>query len=112
MKRSGAPSRHPKSSSCPLTRRILGSWFPVLISNQVNIWREIEREHAGFVEQDSLAGTSSLLNAWGHLQDSERSIMKINAKNCFHNHFDLERNGVRLLEVIRDFAHKNTSPSE
>src|SRR5688572_8711541 len=34
---------------------------PVLISNKVNIWREVTAEGAGLVADDTLAGTTSLL---------------------------------------------------
>ncbi len=36
----------------------LAARVPVLISNRVNIWREIEADRAGHVESDDLAGTS------------------------------------------------------
>src|SRR5438034_2850989 len=37
---------------------------PVLISNRVNIWREIDADRAGFVEPDNLDGTTRLLQRW------------------------------------------------
>ncbi len=37
---------------------------PVLISNQVNIWREIENDGAGLVEDDTPEGTERLLRRW------------------------------------------------
>src|SRR5256886_6713007 len=37
---------------------------PVLISNKVNIWREIEADGAGYVENDDLNGTANLLRRW------------------------------------------------
>jgi hypothetical protein len=39
---------------------------PVLISDRVNIWREIAADHAGFVEPDDLAGTTRLIERWLH----------------------------------------------
>ena len=84
----------------------LAAGIPVLISNQVNIWREIERDKAGFVDRDNLKGTSNLLSAWSRLGDSERAAIKINARRCFEQHFDLERNGIRFLEMIRSFKRR------
>lgn len=75
--------------------------LPVLISNKVNIWREIQRDQAGFVEPDSLEGTISLLEAWGRLEESERSAMRVNASRCFDQHFNLERNAIRFLDMLR-----------
>ena len=37
---------------------------PVLISNQVNIWPEIEADGAGLVEDDTPEGTERLLRHW------------------------------------------------
>ena len=37
---------------------------PVLISDKVNIWREIVNDGAGFAESDTLAGTVQSLSRW------------------------------------------------
>jgi glycosyltransferase involved in cell wall biosynthesis len=84
----------------------LACGIPVLISNKVNIWREIEHDRAGFVEEDSLAGTINLLGRWGQLGEAERAAMKTNARRCFNRHFDLDRNAARYLEMIRSVAQK------
>jgi len=84
----------------------LACGVPVLISDKVNIWREIENEQAGFVEEDSLQGTINLLDAWSRLEGSERTRMSIHARQCFDRHFDLDRNGVRLLEKLRSISQK------
>jgi len=79
----------------------LACGIPVLISNQVNIWREIEGDKAGLVARDTPEGSANLMSAWSRLGESERAAMKINARRCFAQHFDLERNGLRFLEMIR-----------
>lgn len=89
----------------------LACGIPVLISDKVNIWREIEHDKAGFVEEDSLAGTVKLLKSWGFLGQSERLAMKSNARQCFQRHFNLERNGIRLLEMLRSLRQKNPAAS-
>ena len=48
---------------------------PVLISNQVNIWPEIEQEEVGLVAPDTLAGTEELLSRWLVLDEAERNAM-------------------------------------
>jgi glycosyltransferase involved in cell wall biosynthesis len=45
---------------------------PVLISNKINISREVQSEAAGFVETDTLAGTEALLQQWIGLSPQER----------------------------------------
>ena len=73
---------------------------PVLISNEVNIWREIEAERAGYVEDDDLAGTTTLLKRWLATPPDVRAAMKENAKNCFTRRFEIERATDSLLKVL------------
>lgn len=63
---------------------------PVLISNKVNIWREVEASNAGFVEEDSLDGTRALMQRFCLLTDTERKEMKMAARRGYEKHFDIE----------------------
>jgi glycosyltransferase involved in cell wall biosynthesis len=73
---------------------------PVLISNEINIWREIESDRAGFVEKDDLAGTTALLTRWLATAPGVRAAMKENARNCFARRFEIERATDSLLSVL------------
>jgi glycosyltransferase involved in cell wall biosynthesis len=73
---------------------------PVLISNKVNIWREIEGDAAGYVENDDLPGTANLLERWLATSPDMRLAIKRNATNCFANRFEIERATDSLLAVI------------
>ena len=73
---------------------------PVLISNKVNIWREIEADGAGYVEDDNLAGTTTLLRRWLDTSPDGRTAMKQSAANCFMNRFEIERATDSLLGVV------------
>jgi glycosyltransferase involved in cell wall biosynthesis len=66
----------------------LACGLPVLISDKVNIWREIERCEAGLVEGDTAAGATSLLDRWMNLQDSHRAEMRRRAQACFLDNFE------------------------
>jgi glycosyltransferase involved in cell wall biosynthesis len=77
---------------------------PVLISDQVNIWREIERERAGIVAKDDLEGTSTLLERWQQLPASEKLEMSINAKNCFEKNFAIAPAARNFLKAL---SYKN-----
>ena len=46
----------------------LVSGKPVLISNQVNIWRQIKAAGAGIVASNTEEGASELLTKWDQLQ--------------------------------------------
>jgi glycosyltransferase involved in cell wall biosynthesis len=73
---------------------------PVLISNKVNIWREIEADSAGYVENDDLAGTTNLLKRWLATPPDARSAMRENARKSFANRFEIERATDSLLGAI------------
>lgn len=73
---------------------------PVLISNQVNIWREIEADGAGFIENDDLAGTANLLKRWLATSSETRATMRVNAQKCFRTRFEIERATDSLLAAI------------
>lgn len=80
----------------------LASSTPVLISDKVNIWREILAAKGGIVEPDTQEGTDRLLNKWFELTESERLEMSVNARKCFMENFDIQAAAECLLEVTRN----------
>jgi len=88
----------------------LACGVPVLISREVNIWREIEADHAGLVAPDTVDGTISLLKEWQQLPAAERATMRENARQCFAQHFDIEHSAARLLETIETGAGAPATP--
>ena len=75
---------------------------PVLISNKVNIWREIEADGTGLVADDTLAGTTKNLERWLSMSQQEFDAMKVQTTCCFANRFHVQRAAERLLEIISD----------
>jgi glycosyltransferase involved in cell wall biosynthesis len=73
---------------------------PVLISNKVNIWREIAANEAGCVENDDLAGTARLIARWMGIVPNVRTAMGENARKCFARHFEINRATDSLLGVL------------
>jgi glycosyltransferase involved in cell wall biosynthesis len=73
---------------------------PVLISNQVNIWREIEECKAALVRDDTARGTTQLLEDWVNLSAEAKSAMATQAKTCFQRYFSLENATRRLISAI------------
>jgi glycosyltransferase involved in cell wall biosynthesis len=73
---------------------------PVLISREVNIWREVTADQAGLAAADTVDGTTELLSAWGKLTQAERDQMRANARGCFEERFHIERAADSLVEVI------------
>jgi glycosyltransferase involved in cell wall biosynthesis len=74
---------------------------PVLISNKVNIWREVEGESAGLVEPDTLEGTTNLLKRWTALTGGEREAMHCHARSCYEKYFDIETNSRIFLDLVQ-----------
>lgn len=77
---------------------------PVLISNKVNIWREIQADGAGLVAEDTLQGTTDLLNKWLLLPELEKDAMKKKAIACFGRNFDIRAVAKNLHEVVSGTA--------
>lgn len=74
--------------------------LPVLISERVNIWREIDEDRAGYVESDDLAGTTRLIERWLGTSPAEREIMRANARKCFAHRFEINHAVESLLRIL------------
>ncbi len=72
----------------------------VLISNKVNIWREIKADRAGIVDDDTLKGTERLIEKWIAMGEGEKASMGKCAGECFKNHFHIEKAAESLIQVI------------
>jgi len=82
----------------------LACGVPVLQSNQVNTWREIKEDAAGFVASDDEAGATALLGRWMMLPDLARRRMRANAARCFATRFDVSRTAVQLAATLEALA--------
>jgi glycosyltransferase involved in cell wall biosynthesis len=56
---------------------------PVLISNQINIWREIAHDGCGLVEPDTQEGATALLIRWLALDPAARAAHRTQAARAF-----------------------------
>jgi glycosyltransferase involved in cell wall biosynthesis len=79
----------------------LGCGLPVMISDKVNIWRELEADCAGFVAPDTADGTERNLRRWLALSEGERSTMCSQARASFERRFTAEATARSLIEVIQ-----------
>jgi glycosyltransferase involved in cell wall biosynthesis len=73
---------------------------PVLISNQINIWKEIIADGGGIVRDDTLAGTIDLLNCWLNMTDEAKIKMTQNARATYGNNFGVLSAAVRFKKAI------------
>lgn len=74
---------------------------PVLISDKVNIWPEVEKTGGGFVESDDLKGAVTLMKKWLRLTSDERTNMGRKALEGFAERFALPAALERLVSVLR-----------
>jgi len=80
----------------------LAAGVPVLISNRVNIWREVETDRAGFVDSDDVEGATRLLQRWIDIKPVERDAMRQNARKCFEQRFEIHRAADSLLQILNE----------
>jgi len=77
---------------------------PVLISNKVQIWPEIQATGGGFVADDDLEGTTELLKRWLQLTPEGRKRMEHRAQKGFAKQFELSAALERFVSVLRAFG--------
>ena len=82
----------------------LACGVPVLISDKVNIWREVEQDGAGFVADDTGAGLSSIVRRWTALTPDQQSAMRQNARACFEQHFEIQKASRNLISQLSSIA--------
>ena len=77
---------------------------PVLISDKVNIWREIVEDRAGFVAPDTFEGAETLLGGWLALSATDRASAGERARQCFEKRFEIDRAAALLVRELRRFG--------
>lgn len=73
---------------------------PVLISNKVNIWREIEQGNAGIIEQDTMIGTEALLRKWYDFDFQVKENFAQSAINVYKEYFSIEMTANTFLNGL------------
>ncbi|SOD91626.1 glycosyltransferase [Spirosoma fluviale] len=73
---------------------------PVLISNQVNIWREIASAAGGFVAPNTVEGTRQVLEDWLSLTPPEQRKMEKQARYAFEEYFYINPAAARMAQAI------------
>ncbi len=73
--------------------------LPVLISDKINIWRYVEEDGTGFVDEDTEPGTLRLLQRWLGLSREERRTIAGRTAASFEKRFSMRQcaAGIRAL---------------
>jgi glycosyltransferase involved in cell wall biosynthesis len=74
---------------------------PVLISRQINIWREIVADGAGLAEPADEKGAAALLMSWATMDTGKRRAMGEAARRSFLARFEADRAARSLAGTIR-----------
>jgi len=88
----------------------LGCGRPVLISNKVNIWREIDADKAGFVEEDTLEGTVGMLDRWLGTPPQDLAALRVAARASFDDRFRIEQVAERFVRLVQHGSESAGAP--
>ena len=78
----------------------LACGVPVLISDKVNICREIEKASAGYVKPDTIKGTYQLLKKYLLTPRNQWKTMKTNARFAFNQYFSIDQAARNLAKIL------------
>ncbi|MGH1330187.1 MAG: glycosyltransferase [Paracoccaceae bacterium] len=78
----------------------LSAGCPVLISNKVNIWREIIASGAGMVCEDTVESTAQMLQSFCALSPAARAEMVDASKPCYAKHFSVDAAAIDLRRAL------------
>lgn len=78
----------------------LGCGVPVLVSDKVNIWREVQADGAGLVAPDTAEGTLAALQRWLALDEAARGERRAAARRSFEARYTVDAAAHSLLEVL------------
>lgn len=73
---------------------------PVLITHQVNIWREIEKANAGIIVPDTEEGISKMLYQWVSTASEKKNLLNQNAFQAFSANFLIETSVKRMVASL------------
>lgn len=76
---------------------------PVLISDKINIWREISEGGGGLVETDTESGTFALLKAWIDTSAKQKKDLSENAFSTYDRYFRVDVNIQNLLRNLESY---------
>lgn len=82
---------------------------PVLISDQVNIWREIVEDGAGVAASDDIEGTCSLLRSWITSSAGAWNERRSRARQCFERRFTIAKSAESLIRAIERYGVRAAS---
>jgi glycosyltransferase involved in cell wall biosynthesis len=80
---------------------------PLLVSDKVNIWREIQADRAGIIAADNLQGTCESLQAFAEMSEEKKEAMRRRARICFEQRFEIKKAADSLRAVLGGITQSN-----
>src|SRR5208282_3924666 len=81
---------------------------PVLISNQVNIWQEIQEAQVGLVDDDTVEGAERLMRRWLAMPRAERDAMSARTYPFFLSRYSMKNGAKAINQVFVQAGTKGT----
>lgn len=78
----------------------------VLISNQINIWREIEKGGAGIIASDTVEGALFVLQQWEAMSFEEKEKMSNAARKVYLENFTVQAAAKDLTHALETAVEK------
>ncbi|PKP91621.1 MAG: glycosyl transferase [Alphaproteobacteria bacterium HGW-Alphaproteobacteria-16] len=75
---------------------------PVLITNKVNLWREVEADGAGLICNDNRADIAAQLAAFNAMSPALRAQMGANARTSFEQRFRFKDAAVAMMRLFEE----------
>ena len=73
---------------------------PVLISDKINIWKEIVEGEGGIVKSDTKIGVKNLLEQWLQLNNSSKINYRSTAENTYMKYFTIEKAALQFIKQL------------
>ena len=73
---------------------------PVIISNQINIWREIDASNAGIICDNNAASLKLALSKWFELDNKQKNEMGKHALDTFKRYFHVKAASEKMIKSI------------
>ncbi|RZT18921.1 glycosyltransferase involved in cell wall biosynthesis [Mycobacterium sp. BK558] len=80
----------------------LACGLPVLTTDKVNIWCEIQESGGGLIGSDTVLSGESLLRQWLTMSTGDRDRMRRLARGCFERNFSAARSAEEFARFVVD----------
>lgn len=73
---------------------------PVLITRQINIWKDIEDGNGGVISEDTEEGIYNMLRFWMNVPKMKKAEIGINALNIYRKKFSIEKAALKMVQCV------------